>query len=97
MISLFKTVFQAAAVSLQALEDENAEAVRGEYSHNYNTFHLIGNGAFGSVKLAARKDSGLLVSIALEYLYHFSLLVCDFISFSYNFLHFTLNSSCSLF
>ncbi|VDM38516.1 unnamed protein product [Toxocara canis] len=49
-----------ACVSLQALEDENAEAVCGEYSQHYDTFQLIGNGAFGSVKLAARKDTGLL-------------------------------------
>uniref|UniRef100_A0A0N5AVA2 Protein kinase domain-containing protein n=1 Tax=Syphacia muris TaxID=451379 RepID=A0A0N5AVA2_9BILA len=48
------------SISLQTLENENAEAVRGEYSQHYNTFHLIGNGAFGSVKLAARKDTGLL-------------------------------------
>ncbi|CAM6032059.1 unnamed protein product [Sphagnum compactum] len=46
--------------SLGTLEDENNEAVRGEYSKYYDTFQLIGNGAFGSVKLAARKDSGLL-------------------------------------
>uniref|UniRef100_A0A915CGS2 Protein kinase domain-containing protein n=1 Tax=Parascaris univalens TaxID=6257 RepID=A0A915CGS2_PARUN len=49
-----------ACVSLQALEDENAEAVCGEYSQHYDTFQLIGNGAFGSVKLAARKDNGFL-------------------------------------
>jgi serine/threonine protein kinase len=65
------------------LEDENNDAVRGEYSKHYDTFQvcisshleiflncgwikhchtfqLIGNGAFGSVKLAARKDTGLL-------------------------------------
>uniref|UniRef100_A0A183BLS8 Protein kinase domain-containing protein n=1 Tax=Globodera pallida TaxID=36090 RepID=A0A183BLS8_GLOPA len=47
-------------VSLDALEDENNEAVRGEYSKCYDTFQLIGNGAFGSVKLAAHKDTGLL-------------------------------------
>lgn len=49
-------------VSINALEDENSDAVRGEYSKFYETFQLIGNGAFGSVKLAAQKDSGLLVS-----------------------------------
>uniref|UniRef100_A0A914HV33 Protein kinase domain-containing protein n=1 Tax=Globodera rostochiensis TaxID=31243 RepID=A0A914HV33_GLORO len=47
-------------VSLDALEDENNDAVRGEYSKCYDTFQLIGNGAFGSVKLAAHKDTGLL-------------------------------------
>lgn len=47
-------------VSLNTLEDENNEAVRGDYSKFYDTFQLIGNGAFGSVKLSARKDTGLL-------------------------------------
>ncbi|KAI6234211.1 PAS domain-containing serine/threonine-protein kinase [Aphelenchoides fujianensis] len=47
-------------VTLSALADESNEAVRGEYSTFYDTFQLIGNGTFGSVKLAARKDSGLL-------------------------------------
>ncbi|CAG9530457.1 unnamed protein product [Cercopithifilaria johnstoni] len=41
-------------------DDENAQAVAGEYSKYYNTQHLIGNGAFGSVKLTARKDTGIL-------------------------------------
>lgn len=49
-------------LSLDTLEDENNILVRGEYSRHYDTFQLIGNGAFGSVKLAARKDTGLLVS-----------------------------------
>ncbi|KAI6216740.1 PAS domain-containing serine/threonine-protein kinase [Aphelenchoides besseyi] len=47
-------------VTLSALADESNEAVRGRYSAFYDTFQLIGNGTFGSVKLAARKDSGLL-------------------------------------
>lgn len=47
-------------VTLSALADESNEAIRGEYSTYYDTFQLIGNGTFGSVKLAARKDSGLL-------------------------------------
>uniref|UniRef100_A0A0R3RGK2 Protein kinase domain-containing protein n=1 Tax=Elaeophora elaphi TaxID=1147741 RepID=A0A0R3RGK2_9BILA len=41
-------------------DDENAKAVAGEYSKYYDTQHLIGNGAFGSVKLTARKDTGIL-------------------------------------
>uniref|UniRef100_A0A1I8EF77 Protein kinase domain-containing protein n=1 Tax=Wuchereria bancrofti TaxID=6293 RepID=A0A1I8EF77_WUCBA len=41
-------------------DDENAQAIAGEYSKYYNTQHLIGNGAFGSVKLTARKDTGIL-------------------------------------
>ncbi|VDN03595.1 unnamed protein product [Thelazia callipaeda] len=41
-------------------ETECEESVAGEYSKYYNTYHLIGNGAFGSVKLTARKDNGLL-------------------------------------
>jgi hypothetical protein len=49
-------------VTLSALADESNEAICGEYSNYYDTFQLIGNGTFGSVKLAARKDSGLLVS-----------------------------------
>ncbi|KAI6190754.1 PAS domain-containing serine/threonine-protein kinase [Aphelenchoides bicaudatus] len=47
-------------VTLSALADESNEAICGEYSTYYDTFQLIGNGTFGSVKLAARKDSGLL-------------------------------------
>jgi hypothetical protein len=47
------------------MEDESNEAVRGEYSKFYETFQLIGNGAFGSVKLAARKDTGLLVCVKI--------------------------------
>lgn len=47
-------------VTLSALADESNEAICGEYSTFYDTFQLIGNGTFGSVKLAARKDSGLL-------------------------------------
>ncbi|CAD5235249.1 unnamed protein product [Bursaphelenchus xylophilus] len=47
-------------VHLSALADESNEAVCGEYSSHYDTFQLIGNGTFGSVKLAARKDTGLL-------------------------------------
>uniref|UniRef100_A0A7E4VF30 Protein kinase domain-containing protein n=1 Tax=Panagrellus redivivus TaxID=6233 RepID=A0A7E4VF30_PANRE len=49
-----------ANLSLDTLEDENSALVRGEYSKYYDTFQLIGNGAFGSVKLSAMKDSGLL-------------------------------------
>lgn len=49
-------------VALSALSDESNEAICGEYSTFYDTFQLIGNGTFGSVKLAARKDTGLLVS-----------------------------------
>ncbi|VBB32816.1 unnamed protein product [Acanthocheilonema viteae] len=41
-------------------DDENAQAIVGEYSKYYDTQHLIGNGAFGSVKLTARKDTGIL-------------------------------------
>ncbi|VDK78362.1 unnamed protein product [Litomosoides sigmodontis] len=41
-------------------EDENAQAIAGEYSEHYDTQHLIGNGAFGSVKITARKDTGIL-------------------------------------
>uniref|UniRef100_A0AC34GTK3 Protein kinase domain-containing protein n=1 Tax=Panagrolaimus sp. ES5 TaxID=591445 RepID=A0AC34GTK3_9BILA len=47
-------------LSLDTLEDENGLLVCGEYSKHYDTFQLIGNGAFGSVKLSARKDTGLL-------------------------------------
>uniref|UniRef100_A0A914PF84 Protein kinase domain-containing protein n=1 Tax=Panagrolaimus davidi TaxID=227884 RepID=A0A914PF84_9BILA len=47
-------------LSLDTLEDENGLLVCGEYSRHYDTFQLIGNGAFGSVKLSARKDTGLL-------------------------------------
>lgn len=42
--------------------DENLQEIAGEYSEYYDTHHLIGNGAFGSVKLTTRKDSGILVS-----------------------------------
>lgn len=49
-------------VTLSALADESNEAICGEYSNYYDTFQLIGNGTFGSVKLSARKDTGLLVS-----------------------------------
>lgn len=49
-------------ISLDTLEDENNALVRGEYSKYYDTFQLIGNGAFGSVKLSAKKENGLLVS-----------------------------------
>ena len=65
-------------VSLSTLADESNEAVRGEYSAQYETYDLLGAGSFGtrelgcrlifvyranslgSVKLAARKDTGLL-------------------------------------
>uniref|UniRef100_A0A914XZ32 Protein kinase domain-containing protein n=1 Tax=Panagrolaimus superbus TaxID=310955 RepID=A0A914XZ32_9BILA len=47
-------------LSLDTLEDENGLLVCGEYSRHYDTFQLIGNGAFGSVKLSATKDTGLL-------------------------------------
>jgi len=47
-------------ISLDTLEDENNALVRGEYSKYYDTFQLIGNGAFGSVKLSAKKENGLL-------------------------------------
>ncbi|EFO15244.2 CAMK/CAMKL/PASK protein kinase, partial [Loa loa] len=41
-------------------DDENAQTIAGEYSEYYDTQHLIGNGAFGSVRLATRKDTGIL-------------------------------------
>lgn len=56
-------------VTLSALADESNEAICGEYSTFYDTFQLIGNGTFGSVKLAARKDTGLLASLILPYSY----------------------------
>ncbi|OZC09299.1 kinase domain protein, partial [Onchocerca flexuosa] len=46
--------------SSQLSEDENVQEIAGEYSEYYETHHLIGNGAFGSVKLTTRKDSGIL-------------------------------------
>ncbi|KAI1730341.1 protein kinase domain-containing protein [Ditylenchus destructor] len=56
-----EVILQDASVSSTGLlEDENSDGVRGEYSRHYDTFQQIGNGAFGSVKLSARKDTGLL-------------------------------------
>uniref|UniRef100_A0A1I7ZVL4 Protein kinase domain-containing protein n=1 Tax=Steinernema glaseri TaxID=37863 RepID=A0A1I7ZVL4_9BILA len=40
--------------------DSNIESIRGEYSKYYDTFQVIGNGAFGSVRLSANKETGLL-------------------------------------
>ncbi|MCP9265145.1 PAS domain-containing serine/threonine-protein kinase [Dirofilaria immitis] len=48
------------AENIQQMEDDNVQEVAGEYSEYYDTHHLIGNGAFGSVKLATRKDTGVL-------------------------------------
>ncbi|KAL3123825.1 hypothetical protein niasHT_010038 [Heterodera trifolii] len=47
-------------VPVNALGDENDETVRGEYSKCYHTFQQIGNGTFGSVKLATQKGTGLM-------------------------------------
>ncbi|KAK0406059.1 hypothetical protein QR680_018346 [Steinernema hermaphroditum] len=45
---------------IMIVADSNIESIRGEYSKYYDTFQVIGNGAFGSVRLSARKDTGLL-------------------------------------
>ncbi|VDK81781.1 unnamed protein product, partial [Onchocerca ochengi] len=47
----------------QSMGDENLQEIAGEYSEYYDTHHLIGNGAFGSVKLTTRKDSGILAVV----------------------------------
>lgn len=56
---------------MHALENENHEAVRGEYSKFYDTFQLIGNGAFGSVKMSARKDTGYLVIFFFYFIFYY--------------------------
>ncbi|TKR81752.1 hypothetical protein L596_015576 [Steinernema carpocapsae] len=51
---------EEAVEPIVTVADSNIESIRGEYSKYYDTFQVIGNGAFGSVRLSARKDSGLL-------------------------------------
>ncbi len=36
--------------------------MEGEYGKHYNTLHSLGKGAFGFVRIAQKKDDGLLVS-----------------------------------
>ena len=42
---------------------EEILAMEGEYSISYDTLTSIGKGAFGFVRLAQRKEDGLLVSL----------------------------------
>ena len=42
---------------------EEILAMEGEYSVSYDTLSSIGKGAFGFVRLAQRKEDGLLVSV----------------------------------
>lgn len=42
---------------------EEILAMEGEYSISYDTLSSIGKGAFGFVRLAQRKEDGLLVRI----------------------------------
>ena len=42
---------------------EEILAMDGEYSINYDTLSSIGKGAFGFVRLAQRREDGLLVRI----------------------------------
>lgn len=44
---------------------EEALAMEGEYSVSYDTLSSIGKGAFGFVRLAQRKQDGLVVSVML--------------------------------
>lgn len=43
------------------LESEEKEYIRGDYAQYYDTLQQIGKGAYGCVKMAARKSDGLLV------------------------------------
>ena len=53
--------------SLQLTEE--ILAVEGEYSVNYDTLSSIGKGAFGFVRLAQRRQDGMMVSV-LEDWFH---------------------------
>ncbi|MFH4975563.1 hypothetical protein AB6A40_002272 [Gnathostoma spinigerum] len=46
--------------SLSIFNREHVGETEGEYSNHYKTYQLIGNGAFGSVKIAANRETGSL-------------------------------------
>ena len=59
-------LFQAQCSFNAGVLQEEVLAMEGEYSISYDTLSSMGKGAFGFVRLAQRKEDGLLVRMIMS-------------------------------